>query len=177
MRLTYNEALASIIEHTEMGYTIASQDRLWIVFTFDFDSDGDYADFRYNRLYPMIVKDTGVTNGWAYDHDMDHEGRAVPLWTSRAEAEHFASDLRAHLARIENGAEMADNVYVMNLGDDARFEAQIIGRDNGTTVRDHPKYKGSEAAWKAMAEMGLRWSMWAAEREQADEADAEGSCP
>lgn len=136
MMLTYNEALATIIDYTEIGYTVASQDRLWIVFTFDTWSTDE---FRYNRIYTR-----GIGNGWAYDLDIE-----ALVWTSRREAEKYAEALRAR--------GQGENYYVMNLGDDARLESLFIGRDNRRRVRDTPKFKGSEEAWSAMIEMSLKW--------------------
>lgn len=151
MRLTYHDALNTIIERTEIGYTIASQDRVWIVFTFDLWSEGDHATLKYNRLYPR-----GLEGGMAYDLDM----AGVQVWTTRAEAEAFAERWRERLAEgdkmQDDGLKSSEHVYVMNLGDDARFEANIIGR-YGVTVRTTPKFKGSEAAWQAMVDMHERW--------------------
>ena len=154
MELTYNEALDTIIEHTEIGYTVASQDRLWVVFIFDLWSDGEEWQFRYNRLYSR-----GLRNGWAYDLTINE----VKVWTSRREAEAFAEQLRQ---RLEEEGQIKDpdpdfdgvpEVYVMNLGDDARYEALIIGRDNGRGTRGKPKFKGSQRAWDAQIEMSRKW--------------------
>lgn len=150
MRLTYRDALNTIIENTEIGYTLASQDRLWIVFTFDLWSEGDHLSLKYNRLYPR-----GLEGAMAYDLDMS----GVQVWTTRAEAEHFAQQWRERLAEsqsmMDDGIECP--VYVMNLGDDARYEKTVIGADYGHP-RTTPKYKGSEAAWQAMTEMAQRWA-------------------
>lgn len=151
MRLSYRQALDSIIEHTEIGYTIASQDRLWIVFTFDLWSEDEHISLRYNRLYPR-----GLDGGMAYDLDMT----GVMVWTTRAEAEAFAAGWRERLAEADRAQDdkvkSSEHVYVMNLGDDARFEAGVIGR-YGVTVRTTPKFKGSESAWQAMVDMHERW--------------------
>lgn len=141
MGLTYNEALNSIIEHTEIGYTLRSQDRLWVVFAFDLESEDE---FRYNRVYTR-----GIGKGWGYDLTIP----GVLCWTSRWEAEAFARRLRNHLTTPDG----TPKVYVMNLGDSARYEAQIIGHDNGREVRSTPKFKGSEQAWDACVEMSKRW--------------------
>jgi hypothetical protein len=156
MRLTYDEALASIIDHTEIGYTVASQDRLWIVFTFDLDSEGEHASLRYNRLYPLVNTEGEMVGGWSYDLTVHSRDRQVPVFTTRAEAEHFAMTLR-HAALVRDNAAGVPDIYVMNLGDDARYEASIIGRDNGARTRTTPKFKGSESAWAAMDEMTQRW--------------------
>lgn len=181
MQLTYPEALASIIEHTEIGYTIRSQDRLWIVFSYDLWSEGDWAEMRYNRLYPMVGEKPGVIGGTAYDRDMATGGMTVPVWTTRAEAEFFAENWRDRMERLYDTPRGRDEekpeVYVINLGDDARFEAQVIGLDNGRSVRDKPKFKGSEVAWQAMAGMYIRAGQWYAELEAAKQADEEPSCP
>jgi hypothetical protein len=146
MQMSYDEALATIIDHTEVGYTIASQDRLWIVFVFDLWSEDQ---MRYNRLYSR-----GIGNGWGYDLTISD----VQVWTTRAEAEAFAATLRSYIEEFSGGLpDPTPEVYVMNLGDDARYEAQIIGRDNGRATRSTPKFKGSLAAWKAMTEMHKRW--------------------
>lgn len=147
MELTYTEALASIIETTEMGYTVASQDRLWTVFIFDLWSEDE---MRYNRLYSL-----GLDNGWSYEM---WENELV--WTSRWEAEEFAIRMRERLADDAahgafDGGEVPE-VYVINWGDDARYEAKIIGRGR-VTCRTTPKFKGSERAWVAMTEMSVRW--------------------
>jgi hypothetical protein len=149
MQLTYDKALATIIDHTEIGYTIASQDRLWVVLTFDLDSTDQ---FKYNRMYSR-----GIGNGWGYDLTISD----VQVWTTRREAEEFAKELRADLAdwvalHPDSGHE-APEVYVMNLGDEARYEALIIGRDNGRGTRRTPKFKGSQRAWDAMTEMSRKW--------------------
>lgn len=151
MQLTYNQALSSVIEYTEMGYTIASQDRLWTVFIFDTWSDGDERSLRYNRLYTQ-----GIGKGWCYDIDIK-----CLVWTSRHEAEAFAEKMREHLADQWAKAEKpiteeVPEVFVMNWGDDARYEATLIGR-YGSRPRPIPKYKGSGRAWEAMIEMGKRW--------------------
>lgn len=147
MQLTYNQALSSVIEYTEMGYTIASQDRLWTVFIFDTWSDGDERSLRYNRLFSR-----GIGKGWCYDIDIDGL-----MWTSRHEAEAFAEKLREHLAQSWTEADgEAPEVFVMNWGDDTRYEATLLGR-YGARPRSIPKYKGSGRAWEAMIEMGKRW--------------------
>ena len=143
--ITYNEALETIIEHTEIGYTIASQDRLWIVFIFDLWSEDQ---FRYNRLDPL-----GIGEGWAYDLTI----QGVKVWTSRREAEEYAERLRVHMRDNLSDDETAPTTYVMNLGDDARYEALIIGRDNGRPTRTTPRFKGSQEAWDAQIEMSKKW--------------------
>jgi hypothetical protein len=154
MQLTADEAYANF-DTTEMGYAIASQDRIWVVFIFDLWSDGSWADYRYNRLYPT------AQDAWAYDMSGD-----VLVWTSRAEAEQAAAELRVRLDyRYEGDPENQPDVYVMNWGDDARYEASIIGRDGYARPRATPKFKGSEAAWAACVEMGARWAEYAASRE------------
>lgn len=163
MRMTYDEALASIIEHTEIGYTVASQDKVWIVFTFDLDSEGEHASLRYNRLYPLVNSDGEMVGGWSYDLTVHSRDRQVPVFTTRVEAEHFAEEVRVSVAEwqmelVNKGHEPKDvKVYVMNLGDDARYEASIIGRDNGARTRTTPKFTGSILAWQAMEEMTKRW--------------------
>ena len=158
MQMTYDEALGAIIEHTEIGYTIRSQDKVWIVFTFDLDSEGEHASLRYNRLYPLINTETGEQQGWSYELMMlgnREYPRGVPVWTTRAEAEAFAMTLRHRLLRDNPDGEQAP-VYVMNLGDDARYEAKIIGRYS-VTPRTEPKFTGSILAWRAMEEMYRKW--------------------
>lgn len=148
MQLTYREALDTIIDLTETGYTIESQDRLWIVFIFDIWSEDQ---MRYNRLYQR-----GIGNAMAYDRDME----GVLVWTTRAEAEHYAEQLREWLAEPNPNRPLdveTPEVYVMNLGDDARLEASYIGRDSGAVVRETPKFKGSERAWEAYREMSRKW--------------------
>lgn len=158
MQMTYDEALDTLIDHTEIGYTIASQDKVWIVFTFDLDSTGKYAEFKYNRLYPLINTDTDEQVGWSYELMMlgnPTRPIGVPVWTSRAEAEFYAQELRHRLLNDNPEGPVAD-IHVMNLGDDARYEAKIIGR-YGVTVRDTPKFTGSILAWRAMEEMSAKW--------------------
>jgi hypothetical protein len=179
MQLTYTQALDQIIEHTEIGYSIRSQDRLWICFIYDLWSDGEYADFRFNRLYPLVGDKPGVIAGTAYDRDMSHKGLNVPVWTDRQGAEHFAAGWRDHLHYLYDSAkgrtEEKPEVYVINLGDDARFEDQVLG--GYKRARSEPKFAGSRDAWDAMIQMHLRWSMYAIERTVAEKQDAEGSCP
>lgn len=184
MQLPYPLALDAIIENTEIGYTIASQDRLWIAFSYDLWSDGQYADFRYNRLYPMTKgndKPDEVVNT-CYDRDMIHEGLTVPVFTTRREAETFAMNWRHQI--LNNHEERKGTVWereeippvdVINLGDDARYEAQIIGHDRGT--RDKPKFAGSVVAWQTMTQMYLRAVQWREEQALAKQADDEPSCP
>ena len=165
--ITYNEAVDTIIEHTEIGYTLASQDKVWIVFTFDLNAEGDYAAFRYNRLYPLVRLDNDEMGGWSYELLMlgGERERGVPVFLNRVQAERFADDLRAHIKHKAGQGHTAlhgqdgeePQVYVMNLGDDARYEKTIIGPDGGTHPRTTPKFKGSEAAWQAMTEMTQRW--------------------
>lgn len=150
MQLTYDEALETIIEHTEIGYSIASQDRLWIVFIFDLWSTGMW---RYNRLYPL--------NDGAWSYELMSLGFAeqprVLVWTTRQEAEAYAKGLRERLEEkcAANKFETPE-VFVMNLGDDARCESARIGRDDGRQVRSTPKFKGSQRAWDALIEMRER---------------------
>lgn len=151
MELTYLEARDSIIEHTAIGYTIKSQDRLWMVFTFDLTSDGEYASYRYNRLYPC---GEAFGSGWAYDMDIP----GVLVWTTRAEAERYAERLRQRIAK-KNTGENRPEVYVMNMGDDARFEAAIFGRP-GTPTKASAKFAGSRRAWDALIEMDAKWREW-----------------
>lgn len=139
MELTYTEA-QGLLETTEIGYTIASQDRLWTVFIFDLWSSDEY---RYNRLFTQ-----GIGEPWSYD-PWDKE----LFWTTRREAEAFAERMREHLAAA--GGDQP-TVYVMNWGDDARWEAQLIGR-YGTPTRSTPKFAGSREAWDAMGEMTSKW--------------------
>lgn len=171
--LTYREALNSVIEYTEMGYTVRSQDRLWIVFIFDLWSDGDWADFRYNRLYPLQPDPASASASglsWAYDLDMD----GVRVWTSRWEAEAAAAELRERLVRSGRSDESEPSeAYVMNLGDDARWEALVLGgRPGGVTTRVQPKFKGSRAAWTALGDMGDRWVK--AQRAKSEEKSEAG---
>lgn len=182
MQLTYNQALGSIIENTEIGYTIASQDRLWICFTFDVWSEDE---FKHNRIYPMVADKPGIVGSTAYDRDIEAGGSAVPVWTTRAEAEDFAEQWRnqidAWMAEPYVGAPPSvprekPVVYVMNLGDDARFEANIIGR-YGVTVRDKPKFAGSRDAWHALAEQGVLAMAHYSTLEAERTADEEPSCP
>lgn len=133
--LTYNEALDTIIENTEIGYTLDSQDRLWIVFIYDLWSEDE---MRFNRLYP---RDPALGGGWGYDLTID----GVLVFASRKEAEAFAADLREGVA--------PQPVYVVNLGDDARWERWALGQTPDLT----PRFKGSEAGLAAMTEMRDRW--------------------
>lgn len=153
VQMTYNEALEQIIENTEIGYTLDSQDRLWLCFIFDLWSEGERAPFRYNRLYPIGDPLKGRT---AYDLTID----GVLVWTSRTEAETYADKWRKVIDDAERYEPFTEHekpeVYVMNLGDDARYEATQIGRW-GTPCRPTPKYKGSVRAWEAISEMRSRW--------------------
>lgn len=148
MQLTYAEAQNEILGHTELGWTMASQDRLWTVFIFDLWSEGKDIALRYNRLFCLDSDKLA----WSYDMYDDEL-----MWTTRAEAEHYAMELRHRLLNRNPDGEQPD-VYVMNWGDDSRYEAGVIGRDNGRAVRTQPKYKGSEAAWEAMIKMHRRWA-------------------
>lgn len=132
--MTYDEARGAVLEYTEMGYSVASQDKLWVCFIFDLTSEDEWYG---NRLYPVHLK------LWSYDMD----GNCL-VWTRRAEAEAFR--LKYNASR-ENVAD-APKMYVMNWGDDARFEACIIGRDTGAVTRRTPKFAGSREAWQAMVE-------------------------
>lgn len=145
MQLTYAQARELILEPTEMGYTLASQDRLWTVFIYDLWSEDA---FRFNRLYS-----TGIDQAWSYEM---WENELV--WTTRLEAEAYAKRLREwfDVSRQEN-ENPAPEVYVINWGDDARHEATLIGRDGGGRPRKTPKFKGSEKAWNVMTEMHNRW--------------------
>lgn len=152
MQLTYGEALGGIIEFTEIGYTIASQDRLWTVFIFDLWSPEDDI-YRYNRLFT-----TGINQPWVYD-----VGDDVLFWTTRVEAEEFAERLRAVLKENHDNAVASGDlppdselsgVYVMNWGDDARYENLWCG--NHDRARRTPKFAGSIAAWVALYEMMSR---------------------
>jgi hypothetical protein len=144
MQLTWTVARHTIIETTEIGYTVASQDRLWTVFIFDVWSEDEY---RHNRLFTQ-----GIGEPWSYEM-WDKE----LVWTSRREAEVFADQMRAYLAAHNQTDEDPPPVYVMNWGDDARYEARLIGRDSGATCRIEPKFVGSRAAWDAMAIQGPLW--------------------
>lgn len=141
--MDYMTALDTIIERTEIGYTIASQDRLWLVFIHDLWSEDA---FKFNRLYPM-------SNGnWSYDLDLSD----VLVWTSRREAETYAVELRERLeAKPLDTEGEKPQVYVMNLGDDARLEDARLGGYKG--ARKTPKFAGSREAWKACEEMQVRW--------------------
>lgn len=143
MRLTYNEAHWTILETTEMGYTLASQDRLWTVFIFDSWSEDE---FRHNRLYFL---GDGIEH-MAYDYDV-RPGAA--FFTTRREAEAFAADRRADFeAEVEDTAKRPI-VYVINWGDDRRLEAWQMG--------DRPKLgvvkKGSVEAIKALIARNEEW--------------------
>jgi hypothetical protein len=143
-QLTYDEA-QGLLDTTEMGYTVASQDRLWTVFTFDLWSEDEY---RYNRLYSM-----GIGRPWAYDAD----GGDL-FWTTRREAEAFADALRVYLSEANKTPDEPPEVYVMNWGDDARLEALFLGgRPGGVASRTTPKFAGSRAAWDAVIDMHRRW--------------------
>lgn len=157
-RMSYGEARDTILDHTEIGYTIASQDRLWTVFIFDlWGAEGD--PYRYNRLYPL------PSGAWSYEVGIG-SGEKVWFYTTRVEAEAAAEELREGLRKSYDHASASGEipgpptppeVYVINWGDDARYEASIIGRDSGARTRTTPKFKGSERAWAAMVEMSRRW--------------------
>jgi hypothetical protein len=170
MQLTYNQALDTIIENTEIGYSIRSQDRLWICFIYDLWSDGDLAELRFNRLYPM-----GLSQPLSYDKFSD----GVLMWTTRDEAESYAARWRKYLddvARLDDDPDAEKTeVYVMNLGDDARFEDQVLG--GYKRARTQPKFAGSRDAWQAMIQMHMRWMTYAIERAMAEKQDEEPSCP
>lgn len=144
-QVTYAEALATIIETTEMGYTIKSQDKLWTVFIFDTWSTGEYAEMKYNRIYFCERPNTS-----GYDIFDD-----TLFWTRRHEAEAFAEVKRIEYAteyppgdRIE-----CPKVYVINWGDDTRFEHYVLSMRKNLDI----KFKGSEEAIKAMTDMHWRW--------------------
>lgn len=133
---------------TEMGYTIASQDRYWTAFIFDIWSseDGEDADLKGSRLFSQ-----GLGEPWSYEM-WDSE----LLWTTRREAEAFAQQVREQWTERIGGE--AGEVYVINWGDDARYEAWVLGgRDGGGRVRQTPKFKGSERAIEAMREAHRRY--------------------
>lgn len=145
-QLKYGEA---DFEPTELGWTLASQDKIWAVFIFDLDSKpGDHGEiYKYERLYPIGLDEQGLFV-WSYDPSDD-----MPVWTSRWEAEAYARELRV---RLGIRTDPLDDVFVINWGDDARYEVTIIGRDNGHPARQTPKFKGSERAWSAMTEISKR---------------------
>lgn len=149
MQLTYAEARDTVLETTEMGYTVASQDKLWTVFTFDLDSENEY---RFNRLFFITPNCTS--------YEMFHDEL---MWTSREEAEEFARLMRINQMEfyrewlLEGNEPFAlPDIYVINWGDDSRYEATILDLPYRRT-RKTPKYKGSIRAWSAMADMRRRW--------------------
>ena len=103
--------------------------------------------FKYERLFPIGPQPDGKFL-WSYDPSDD-----MLAWTSRWAAEAYARELRV---RLGIRTDPLDDVYVMNWGDDARWEARLIGRDNNYPVRQTPKFKGSERAWDAMQMIAQR---------------------
>ena len=155
--ITYRQAVAEFIETTELGYSIRSQDRLWLVFYYDLYAEGT---LRYNRLYPYRSH-ASATSYDLYDDEL--------VATSRREAEEFAAKWSESLRTLyESRGFSAPEVFVMNMGDDARFEDLILGCKK--RARTTPKYKGSERAWQTQIEMSRRWKIFNQPR-QKDAAD------
>lgn len=142
MKLTYDEAVHTVLETTEMGYyTLASSDRLWTVFIYDTWSDDEWFG---NRLFFQSERMTSY-DMWALEL----------VWTTRAEAEAFAAIVRADYADGETpslAGKVAPEVYVINWGDDARYEREVL---EGKEFR--ARFKGSVAAVEAMRAMNIEW--------------------
>ena len=131
-QLAYWEARRDILETTELGYTLKSQDKLWTCFMFDTWSQDEYQGSRlYFRADKSIV---------SYDV-MDDE----LFWTSRVEAEAFRKSFWGKNPDVE--------VHVINWGDDRRAEAAYM---NGSFLMEG-KYAGSTEALVAIAAMREKW--------------------
>jgi hypothetical protein len=155
-RLTYDEARAEVLETTELGYTLASQDKLWTCFIFDTWSTDE---MRGNRLY--FRNGDRVLSYDMWDDEL--------VWTSRAEAETFQAEQQA---RYDNEATTGREpviVYLINWGDDARWERSILEERVGIT---EGKFAGSKAALEAMTDNWNRLSSLAPIPEEPVEPEA-----
>lgn len=131
MELAYWEARRDILETTELGYTLKSQDKLWTCFTFDtWSEEGD--PYRGCRLFFRKDRD-----GLSYDV-MDDE----LFWTSRLEAEAFRKSFWDKNPDVE--------VHVINWGDDSRWENAYLS-DRSFLMQG--KFSGSTEALVAMCAM------------------------
>lgn len=136
-RMTYDQAICEVLEYTEIGYTQKSQDRLWTCFIVDSWSEDL---LRGNRLY---------FNARGMSYDMwDIEW----VWTSRAEAEAFRAETQEMFdAEAKRRGEEPIRVYVINWGDDHRFEESIV---NGSRI-ERGKFAGSTEAIAKLNELYL----------------------
>ncbi len=143
VQMTYLGAQETILENTEMGYTLKSQDKLWMVFWFDTWSEDS---LKYNRVFP-VSEEMGSYEMWEDEL----------CWTTRTEAETYAETLRIEFATKVTSPDSLltepPEVYVINWGDDSRYESYCLG----TRPNMGLKYKGSAAAVDAMQKMRLAW--------------------
>jgi len=152
MKLTYAQARNEVLETTEIGYTLRSQDRLWLAFMFDTWSEDEWWG---NRLYFINAQATedGADLRTSYDLFEDEV-----LWTTRREAEAHAEAMRDLIQRSAPLEHRDDyRVYVINLGDDRRAEREYL---EGVPFKAH--FKGSEAAVEAMRVVRREWANRAA---------------
>lgn len=107
--MKYSEARDLILEPTWNGYTLRSQDRIWVPHIYDTWSTNT---LRGNRLYflPNL-------RGMSYELWDDEL-----VFTSLREAEQFRAEKQAEFD--EDGDKVT--VYLFNLGDDRRWERWLL---------------------------------------------------
>ena len=137
-QLTYNDAWNEILEETELGYTLASQDKLWTCFVFDDWSDDE---MRGNRLF--FTNGDGAMSYDVWDEEL--------FWTSRAEAEEFQKLHQDRFDQRKTDADPQVTVWLINWGDDSCWENGILTKREGIT---EGKFAGSGPA---LVEMTARW--------------------
>lgn len=123
MKLTWDQALATIIDHTDIGYTQKSQDRIWVIATVDDVSPDEW----YGNWLYMIEPGLSSYDLWSDEL----------CFTSLREAKQYIA--------TEVPEKVREYWYPLNLGDEARYENSVI---NGTEFK--PKFAASKPIfdWK-----------------------------
>lgn len=142
MQTTYGQAE---FEPTGISWTLASQDRYWAVFYYD-DSENQPEAYRHSRVFLGAVGDPD-------SYDLIDPS---PVFTRRSEAEAFAQVRRDWL----DSRGLETQIFVINLGDDARWERAILGMASGhrdeKVFLTRGRFRGSDAA---LAELNRRWKL------------------
>lgn len=130
---------AEILEHTEIGHTQKSQDRIWVIATIE-DGAGGWADD-----YPELIGNPVYlfADGQTSCYDIWDDGAC---FLSRREAEAWLDAVMPEPYR--------QKWYVVNYGDGHRFEQAYFNGDiayDGDGFR--PKFRGSDAFYARHTEV------------------------
>lgn len=123
--LTWDEACDTVLETTELGWTLKSLDKIWLAATVETDTD-DYPELAGNAVFATVEK-AGSYELWS----------DVACFRSRREAETFIESM---------GKPYNDWWFPLNHGDLTRWEhAFLNGQIRDLTGRGYrPKYRGSQ---------------------------------